>query len=325
MAGVNQAGKFWKTIKAVSVPEIARESKKPVSMTVIGEPQKRETVLKALFAKPAETDVVPDRSLVQVFNSTDPETGFTTDAGPLNIVIDAGGGRTEAPMTVPIYSIEELGGWDRVLERIIEQRPDLSLSLARQYPVFRRAVSERIIKDISLANAEFAMLNALPGIVPIIAPLLPAAAIGDIFMLTKNQAMMLFRLAAAHDLPLDLRARSKDLGPLLGNAFGWRALAREVVGMVPGGVGLVARGAIAYAGTAALGMALLRYYETGQLPNRAQINRFYKEAYAGAKKIAEERLRALRGKPAAETPQLSAPATEEEPKALSPAEPATKD
>jgi uncharacterized protein (DUF697 family) len=315
MAGVNQAGKFWKTIKAVSVPEIARESKKPVSMTVIGEPQKRETVLKALFAKPAETDVVPDRSLVQVFNST----------GPLNIVIDAGGGRTEAPMTVPIYSIEELGGWDRVLERIIEQRPDLSLSLARQYPVFRRAVSERIIKDISLANAEFAMLNALPGIVPIIAPLLPAAAIGDIFMLTKNQAMMLFRLAAAHDLPLDLRARSKDLGPLLGNAFGWRALAREVVGMVPGGVGLVARGAIAYAGTAALGMALLRYYETGQLPNRAQINRFYKEAYAGAKKIAEERLRALRGKPAAETPQLSAPATEEEPKALSPAEPATKD
>ena len=42
-------------------------------------------------------------------------------------------------------------------------------------------------------------LNALPGVIPIIAPLLPAAAIGDIFMLTKNQAMMLYRLAAIHE------------------------------------------------------------------------------------------------------------------------------
>src|SRR5438132_407919 len=81
-----------------------------------------------------------------------------------------------------------------------------------------------------------------------------------------------------------------------GIASGWRAIAREVVGAVPGGAGLVAKGAIAYAGTIALGKALQRLYETGIPANRATVLRFYKEAYAGARDIVRDRLRAIRGR-----------------------------
>jgi uncharacterized protein (DUF697 family) len=305
MARIDQAKGFWKTIKEVSVPAIAREAEKPVAISIVGEPEKRQEVLRALYPAAGKDDVLPERSLISAYDSTSAEVGFPEEAGSFSLIIDAGGGRRDGVVD-PVYSVVELGGIDRVVNRILDQRPDLSLALAKRFPGFRHAVGERIVRETALANAEFAMLNALPGVVPIIAPLLPAAALGDIFMLTKNQAMMMFKLAAAHDLPLDVRSRSKDLAPLLGNAFGWRAIAREVVGMVPGGVGLVARGAIAYAGTLALGKALLRFYETGALPTRAQINRYYKEAYSGAKRIAEERLRALRPGGKKEPAQISA-------------------
>jgi uncharacterized protein (DUF697 family) len=295
MAGIARAKSFWKTIRGVSVSEIAREAQRPFAIAVVGDRDRRAQVERELFPDAASEDVIPERSLIRAFDSTDQTDGFPEDPGGSYLVIDAGGGRSEVPTGATVYSVEELGGWDRVAERIITEHPDLALSMARRFPGLRRTVAENVIKETALANAEFAMLNALPGVIPIIAPLLPVAAIGDVFMLTKNQAMMLFRLAAAHDLPLDARARSRDLVPLLGNALGWRAIAREVVGVVPGGVGLVARGAIAYAGTVALGKAILRFYETGQQPTRAQINRFYKEAYQGAKRIAQERLRAIRG------------------------------
>jgi uncharacterized protein (DUF697 family) len=294
MAAVDRAKSFWKTLKSVSVKEIAQEAQRPFSLAVVGEVEQRAGIMRLLFPGAQDGEVVPERSLVRAFDTASPEAGFPAESGSLDIVIDAGGGRESAPPGTPLYSLEELGNWERVAERILEQRPDLALSLARRFPGLRRQVADRIIRETALANAEFAMLNALPGVIPLLGPLLSLGAIGDIFMLTKNQAMMLFRLAAIHELPLDARARSRDLLPLLGNAFGWRALAREVVGVVPGGVGLAARGAIAYAGTVALGRALLRFYETGQQPTRAQINRFYKEAYAGARETVKALLKRRR-------------------------------
>ncbi len=293
MAGFGRAKKFWDTTREVSVKQILRDAQKPFSIAIVGTPEKRAELLHHLFPNISDEDVIPERSLVKAFDSTSAEVGFPTDAGPDYLIIDAGGGRSLALLDAPVYSMDEMGGWERVSERILDERPDLALSLARRFPGLRPAVSQRIIKDTGLANAEFAMLNALPGVIPIVAPLLPAAAIGDIFMLTKNQAMMLYKLAAIHDLPLDLRSRSRDMAPLLGNAFGWRAIARELIGMVPGGFGLVARGAIAYAGTVALGKALLRFYETGQQPTRAVFKELYAEAQQGAKEVARGILKSI--------------------------------
>ena len=228
-------------------------------------------------------DILPERSLVRAFDSTSPDEGFPVESGSFDMVIDAGGGREQAPDGLRLFSRDEIGSWDLLAERLIEERPDLMLSMARRFPGLRPLVSQRIIKETAIANAEFAMLSSLPGVIPIIGVLLPPGAIVDIFMLTKNQGMMLFKLAAIHELPLDISSRSRDLAPLLANAFGWRAIARELVGGVPGGIGMVARGSIAYAGTVALGKGILRLYETGRQPTRAQINQFYHEALKSAK------------------------------------------
>ncbi|MCC6727738.1 MAG: hypothetical protein IT208_00190 [Chthonomonadales bacterium] len=280
MASVSQAKSFWKVLKQVSVTQIAEESHRAFSLALVGSPERRAEALARLYPGQPEESVHP---LIRAFDSTDRESGFPEEGGSFDIVIDAGKGRGPTPQATAIYSVDEIGGWDRLVERLLDERPDLALSLARRFPGLREAVAGRVIRETAVANAEFAMLNALPGIVPILGLLLPTTAIGDIVILAKNQAMMMFRLAAVHDLPLDLRARSRDLAPLLGNAFGWRALAREVVGVVPGGVGMVARGMIAYAGTVALGEAVRRLYALGQQPTRAQINLYYRRAYAGAR------------------------------------------
>lgn len=283
MAKVDVAKAFWKTLKTVSVKAIAQEAQKPFAVAVVGCPDKRDQLYDVLFPGKSPDDILPERSLVRAFDSTSPESGFPAETGAFDLVIDAGGGREEAPPGLRLFSLEEIGNWELLAERLIEERPDLMLSMARRFPGLRPMVSQRIIKETAIANAEFAMLSALPGVIPIIGALLPPGAIADIIVLTKNQGMMLFKLAAIHDLPLDASSRSRDLAPLLANAFGWRAIARELVGGVPGGIGMVARGTIAYAGTVAVGKGVLKLYETGNQPTRAQINQFYREALASAR------------------------------------------
>ncbi len=294
MANIDKATRFWKTIREVSVKNISLEARRPISIIVVGDEETRREIIHQLTIDRSASNQSEKFVPVLSISSTHPDDGFPTNLLADTVIIDVGGGRSSVMTEAPIFALNEFGSWEKMLERIIDDRPELSLSLARSYPAFRPIVVDRIIRETALANAEFSMLNALPGVVPLVAPLLPATAIGDIFMLTKNQAMMLFRLAAAHDLSVDPRARSRELGPMLGNAFGWRAIAREVIGIVPGGFGLVARGAISYAGTIAVGKALDRFYDTGQLPDRTQINLYYKDAYAGAKKIVEERFDQLK-------------------------------
>lgn len=283
MAKADRAKSFWNVIKAVSVQAIAKEACTPVILAVVGMEQDRLPVLRALYADDGELAAFPE---VRVFESLSPDDGFPTESGSFDVVIDAGAARAVASAGSAVYSLSQVGGWEPLVAHVLDDRPDLALSLARRFPGFREEVSRRVIRETAVANAEFAMLNALPGVIPPLAILLPTTAIGDIVILAKNQAMMLFRLAAAHNLPLDLTSRSPDLAPLLGNAFGWRALARQLVAVVPGGVGVAARGVIAYAGTVALGEALRRLYALGQKPNRAQLARLYRESLTEARDAA---------------------------------------
>ena len=72
---------------------------------------------------------------------------------------------------------------------------------------------------------------------------------------------MVFRIGGAYGADVD-RERAVELLGVLGAGLGFRAVAREVVGVVPG-LGWVVKGAIAYAGTRALGEAAIRYFDAG--------------------------------------------------------------
>lgn len=287
-ASVGSAKAFWNVVKSVSVSEIAREARRPVSIAIVGSPEQREQIAQALFTPVCtgcvtapEAVSLPESPVIEGFDSLQPEAGFPQEKDIFDLVIDAGGRSHDAPEGVPVYTLQDFGGWEGTMERILDDRPELALSLARNFPAFRPAVARRIIAETASANAQFTLLTGISAALPITAILLPVNTLSDLLILTKNQAMMSLRLAAAYGLPVDYRSRARELGPLLVNALGWRALARQLVGLVPV-AGLLTRAMIAYAGTATAGKVAQIYYETGEQLNAAHIRRIYQETYAAS-------------------------------------------
>jgi uncharacterized protein (DUF697 family) len=169
-----------------------------------------------------------------------------------------------------------------VLAQIVVDNPKIRLSLASRLPAFRPAVVAGLINEASWNNAKIAVISALPGVIPFTELLLPATALGDMVILTRNQAVLLLRIAAAYGLPVHLKDRTKELLPVVGTAFGWRAVARELIGMVPGGIGIVVKGAIAFAGTYTVGRAASIYYSTGTSLKPPRLKKLYLDAYRSA-------------------------------------------
>ena len=174
------------------------------------------------------------------------------------------------------------------IRRILRAREDLMLPLARHLYPFRKPAAHRVIRAVAKENALFCLATALPDVVPSLA-MIPWAAgefASDTAFLTMNQIRMAFRLAAASDRPLGYREQRSEIASIVAGAFGWRALARELIGKVPFGGGLIPKAAIAYAGTLAVGLSLERLYRMGYGFTRAERHAAYEEAYENGKQIA---------------------------------------
>ena len=178
----------------------------------------------------------------------------------------------------------------QLLPAILECVPDLALALGRTFASIRPAVAEREIQRVARVNAEIAVVSAIPQASLVLGPI---SAVADTLVLTKNQAILLLRLAALHGLSLD-RKRLTELLPVVGAAFGWRSLARELVGFLPAGFGVVPKAVIAYAGTVAVGRAAAWYYETGRKMPENQLRQIYSESSARARGIVKEITQRLR-------------------------------
>ena len=171
---------------------------------------------------------------------------------------------------------------------ILADKPALSLALARRYPVFRGPVVERILHEVSMENTMFAVAAAVPNILPSVIELPWAVGefASDTAFLTANQARMALQIAAACGKPVGFVEQKFEMLGIVGGAFGWRTLARELVGHIPFGGGLIPKGAIAYAGTWLVGKGLERLYLTGTRPNRADRKALYEEALERGRRVA---------------------------------------
>lgn len=291
MARVGNPKDFWNTLKSISAAEIAVEANIPLRIALVGTKADRDIAVQALFKSTSTTTLLSTEfreiqtappAKIEEFDDFQPASGFPANPATFHFILDLGAERQYAPEGSLIYTLKDFGGLVPTLERILEDRPEWQMALARNFPLLRKSVATRLIHQTSVVNAEFALLTGITSAFPPTSILLPVNAISDIVVLTKNQAMLALRLAAIHDLPVDYIKRSKELAPILGNAFGWRAVAREIVGMIPFG-GFVVKAMIAYAGTATIGNAAQFYYETGESLSREQLKTIYQNAYIASK------------------------------------------
>ena len=106
----------------------------------------------------------------------------------------------------------------------------------------------------------------------------------DTVILTKNQALMVYRLALACGASPDFQKRMLEITPVVGGAVVWRQIAGALVGVVPG-YGIVPKTAVAFGGTYVVGLLAARWYETGVLTD-AERKRVTAEAAAKAREVA---------------------------------------
>lgn len=165
------------------------------------------------------------------------------------------------------------------IHTVLLHRPDLAVPLAQHIHPFREEVSRRIIRKVARENALFALATALPDIIPFVSlPWAIGEFASDTAFLTANQIRMAFLLAAASDREVGYREQRGEILSIVFGALGWRGLARELVGKIPLGGGLIPKAAIAYAGTRVVGMSLERYYRIGYGYTREERRIAYDEA-----------------------------------------------
>jgi len=123
---------------------------------------------------------------------------------------------------------------------------DGGTALAARLPLLREPVCEALIERFSRQNGIIGAAFFVPG--------------ADFAVLTLNQIRLVLRLAAAHGIEVD-QSRLPEVLATVGAAFGFRAVARQLLGAIPV-AGWAVKGGIAYAGTRALGEAAHRYFAT---------------------------------------------------------------
>ena len=186
---------------------------------------------------------------------------------------------------------------ERLVESVVNQFDhSITLPLARTFRPFRDRYVERVIRNVSRENALFSLATALPDVIPNIFELPWAATefASDTAVLTANQIKMAFLIAAASDRDLGYREQKSEIASVIGSAFGWRALARQLVGKIPLGGGLIPKAAIAYAATKLIGVSLDRLYRVGYGYTRDERKEIYADAFAHGKRVAGTILQRLR-------------------------------
>lgn len=202
---------------------------------------------------------------------------------------------------------------ERTIRDIVTRREDLGLALARNFRPFRKPVIDHIIRTIARENALFCVVTALPDIIPSLIELPWAVGefASDTAFLTMNQVRMAFLIAAASDHGVGFREQGPQIAGIAGGAFGWRALARELVGKVPFGGGLVPKAAIAYAGTYTAGAGLERFYRIGYGLTRSERREYYERALDKGRTVVASIVEAARRRRGATPPEVEGSAPPE--------------
>ncbi len=334
MPAWRELGNIWTTFKQLDIRPIQEEAEKPLVLAFVGEEGAGKSTLIAALRHDArarekvitptvEVDLNASKQvgtadlIVLVLDAT--RDDFSAEAMRFREWRDAGRNvvvfynkmdavRDSAAVANAVGSTVAAWGSTRptfgsaldpasllteFVPRVMEALPEQHLSLARHYPIFRIPVAREVTGDTSFANATYSLTTGIAEIVPVLDVPFNVA---DIVVLTKNQAIMVYKLGLALGLPPRWQEHVAQLGGVVGAGFVWRQVARQLVGLVPG-FGIVPKVAVAYAGTYAVGEAVIYWYQTGHKLTGDRLRQVYADAIARGRQVAQN-LMERRPKPA---------------------------
>jgi uncharacterized protein (DUF697 family) len=162
------------------------------------------------------------------------------------VAVAEGGGPVPYVLATDVVPLERGRGFpvEAIARAVARKLGEDGTALAARLPVLRGAVCDQLIASFARKNAIVAAAVWIPG--------------ADLPVLTLNQLRLVLRIAAAHGEQID-RDRLPEVVAALGAGMGFRMLARELLDFVPV-AGWAVKGAVAYAGTRALGEAAVQWF-----------------------------------------------------------------
>lgn len=133
---------------------------------------------------------------------------------------------------------------EEILERVAGRLGEHGTALAARLPALRDPLCNELIESFSRKNGLLGVAIFVPG--------------ADFPVLTLNQLRLVLRIAAAHGVEVD-QSRLPEVAGTVAAGFGFRAVARQLLGVLPV-AGWVVKGAVAYSGTRAVGEAARLYF-----------------------------------------------------------------
>lgn len=163
---------------------------------------------------------------------------------------------------IPIsaHTGENIG--EELIPALIETSPDAALALGRSLPEYRRKAANKLVRTAAL-------VSLAAGMEPV--PLI------DIPVLLGNQIRLVMRIATLYNEPLGGKP-TRELFATIGTGLFFRYVAEEVAKAVPFGGDLVS-GAIAAAGTWALGQVAIEYFESGKQLTPGELRDIFTRLY----------------------------------------------
>lgn len=272
---------IWKAVRQLDPSRVAREARRPFTLAIVGASAEEITAIREFLvgSTPSWEDMqCAERVLRCYVVPLDDEQLREIRKADFILATEGAGIEKIAPFDLsnPNERMRAIAGSRR--------GTDLRLALGSCLPAFRPEIARKIVREVCRENAIFVIATALGDVIP--SPLLPLIGIveaaSDTVVLTANQVRMLFMLGAVYGVRVGYTSQWREIGSIVGAAFGWRSLARNLVSKIPLGGGLVPKGAVAYAGTTVVGEGLIFYYTTGRKMTRQELQDAFKRAYSEA-------------------------------------------
>jgi small GTP-binding protein len=197
-----------------------------------------------------------NKSLVVALNKVD-----TLRADPDDVAA-AMAARLGLADIIPISAREGTNVAEELVPALIDASPDAALAIGLALPAFRRTAAEKVVRNATL-------VSLAAGLEPI--PLV------DIPILLGNQIRLVLRVAAIYGEPMTTQ-HVRELGTTLVGGLALRYLGEQAAKLVPVGGDVVA-GAIAAAGTWAMGQVAIEYFENGKRFSGKQLRQLFTRYY----------------------------------------------
>ncbi len=218
----------------------------PTPATFIGSPRE----LTSLSTYPGELLVVliPSEREAETMAALD----WTKVQGTAVLAVDEGRQATGiithlSERTVRLSFSDASSGWARLFAACANVADRDLVALGRRYVPLREYAARRVVHRTAGQNALIGLLVFLPG--------------ADMPAMTVNQIKMVLNLASLYGQKIDAD-RALELVGVIGLSFGFRAIARRVVALVPG-FGWLYKALVGYGATSLVGAAAQKYFEVG--------------------------------------------------------------